>query len=279
MSCHRMVVTAVLAVSGLASSAPAATLLYQQVFNPPAAGQSGAILPWSINMIGGFDGTYDGSFAATGLIDGDTNAPVGRTGPTDGIGTAVYTGIGGPVTGALRAFYTVDGQAGFTAVDPSLHSNLSFNIWANLQAGGVDDFGSFIFEGQSGGSRGPKQWYMSSTPMASPTVSGALFNLRSLLYSGAAGKWNLLTLDSSNAVSPIAGGPAGAIPAGTQIIGVGILQSVTNPAPLPDFSNADAFGSWNYADYRLTDGAIPEPTTLLMLVLGAPALYVLRGRK
>jgi PEP-CTERM motif len=278
MSCQRMVVAAVLAVCGFASSAPAATTLYQEVFNPPAAGQSGAILPWSINMIGGYAGTYDGGFAASGLIDGDTNAPIGRTGPTDLTGTAVYTGIGGPVTGALRAFYTVDGQAGFTAVDPALHPGLMFNIWANLQQGGADDFGTFIFEGQSGGARGPKQWYASSTPMASPTVSAALFNLRSLLYNSAAGNWNLLTLDPTNTVSPIVGGPAGAIPAGTQIVGVGVLQSDTNPAPNADFSN-DAFSSWNYADYRLTDGAIPEPATLLMLALGAPAIWVFRHRR
>ena len=210
-------------------------------------------------MIGGFRQHLDGGFAATGLIDGDTNAPVGQTGAADLTGTAVYTGIGGPVTGACpRYFYTVDGQAGLTAVVGSLHPSLYFNIWANLQAGGADDFGSFIFEGQSGGSRGPKQWYMLLAPMASPTVYGALFNLRSLLYSGAAGKWNLLTLDFVEYRVSYRRWGEGAVPAGTQIVGVGILQSVTNPAPLPDFSNADAFGSWNYADYRLTDGAIPN---------------------
>jgi hypothetical protein len=276
MNRHRLFIAVLLTAGGLPASAQAAVLLYQQVFNPPVPDSSPAVGPWSVNALGGFNGTYSGSFAATGLIDAATSAPIGRTGPTDLAGTAAYTGIGGPVTGDLRAIYTIDGQAGFAAIDPSLYPNLNFNIWANLQAGGADDFGKFIFQGQTGGSRGPTQWYASATPMTAPTVSGEFFNLRSLLYNPAAGNWDLLTLDSTNTVAPILGGAAGAIPAGTQIIGVGILQSVTNPAPLPDFSNADAYGSWNFADYRLTDGSIPEPATLVMLALVAPGSFVIR---
>jgi hypothetical protein len=220
-------------------------------------------------MLGGFEGTYDGSFAASGLIDADTNAPIGRTGPSDTAGTALFTGIGGAVTGNLRAFYTVDGQAGFAAVDPAVNPTLYFNIWANLQGGGADDFGSFIFEGQSGGSRGPKQWYASTSPMAAPTASAAGFNLRSLLYNAANGNWNLLTLDPSNTVAPLLG-VAAVIPAGTKIVGVGVLHSVTNPAS--DFS------SWNYADYRMTTGVVPEPASIVMLAIGGIALACFRKR-
>jgi PEP-CTERM motif len=257
-----------MAMSAIAAapSASQAALLYEQVFNPPAAGQSGAILPWSINMIGGFEGTYDGGFASAnvppGLVDADTNAPIGRTGPADLAGTALYTGIGGAVTGDLRAFYTVDGQGGFSAVDPATTPGLTFGIWANLQGGGASDFGSFIFEGQTGGNRGPKQWYASTSPMAAPTATGAGFNHRTLLYNGAAGNWNLLTLDGTNAVAPILGGAAGAIPAGTQIIGVGVLHSVTNPAG--DFS------SWNYSNYQLTQ--VPEPASLVLMACAGIAL-------
>jgi hypothetical protein len=274
---RRFLVLALLTVAAVVaapSASQATVLLYQQVFNPPAAGQSGAILPWSINMIGGFEGTYSGSFDPGGLVDSPSGAPIGRTGPSDPAGTAVYTGIGGAVTGNLRAFYTQAGQAGdtFATIDPSLHPNLTFNIWANLQSGGANDFGSFIFEGQSGGSRGPKQWYASTSPMAAPTVSAAQFNLRSLLYNPAAGNWNLLTLDPANAVAPVLGGAAGAIPAGTQIIGVGVLHSVTNPAS--DFS------SWNYADYRITDGAItPEPASIVLWACGSVALFWFRRMK
>ena len=116
--------------------------------------------------------------------------------------------------------------------------------------------------------------------MATPTVNqGSTLNLRSLLYDPAAGNWNDLTVDPTNTVAPVVGGPAGSL-AGLLITGVGVLQSVTNPAPLPDFSNATAFSSWNYADYRITCGTIPEPSALLLLALAAPAvLLVRRARK
>jgi PEP-CTERM motif len=271
MNRNRILALTATVAMAFATSASQATLLYQQVFNPPAAGQSGAILPWSINMIGGFEGTYSGSFDPGGLVDSPSLAPIGRTGPSDTAGTALYTGIGGAVTGNLRAFYTQVGQAGdtFAAINPALHPTLTFNIWANLQGGGANDFGSFMFEGQTGGGRGPKQWYASTTPMTPPTVSGAQFNLESLLYSSAAGNWNLVTLDPANAVAPILGGAAGAIPAGTQIIGVGVLHSVTNPAS--DFS------SWNYADYRITE--VPEPASIVMLAFGSLALLLFRRAK
>jgi hypothetical protein len=272
-------IAAIVAIGISASTAHSAVQLYQQVFNPPAPDSTPEIGPWSKNAIGGFNGTYSGAFAATGLIDANGGAPIGRVDALDTAGTAVYTGIGGPVTGDLRAFYTVDGQAGFTLIDPAAYPNLNFNIWANLQAGGAEDFGRFIFQGQTGGNRGPKQWYVSTAPMAMPTVSGEFFNLRSLLYNPAAGNWDLLTLDATNTVAPVVGGPAGALPGDTKITGVGVLHSVTNPAPLPDFSNPDAFGSWNYADYRITDGAIPEPTALLLLTLAAPAAIAVRRRK
>src|SRR5262245_20664327 len=94
-------VAAVLVAGSIAGGGQAAVLKYQQDFSNPAPPQSGAILPWSINMIGGFEGTYSGSFDPMGLRDAATNAPLpGNTG--------VYAGIGGAVTGNLRLFYTVD---------------------------------------------------------------------------------------------------------------------------------------------------------------------------
>ena len=96
---------AVAAVAVAPAASHAAILLYQQVFNPPAPAQSGAILPWSINMIGGFEGTYSGSFDPGGLVDSPSGAPIGRTGPSDPAGTALYTGIGGAVTGNLCILY------------------------------------------------------------------------------------------------------------------------------------------------------------------------------
>jgi hypothetical protein len=255
-------------------------VLYEQTFNPPDPhpGQSGAILPWSVNMIGGFLGTYNFDFAAPDVLrDADTGQPInGNTGVFTGIGDAV----GGPgITNNLRLFYTVDGQAGFSTVDPATcPDNLYFNIYANTQAGGADDRGYFAIQAGGPAPRDPVAWYVSSTPMATPTVDqGSTMNLRSLLYNPAAGNWNNLMIDPTNTVAPVVGGPAGSL-AGLVIKGVGVLQSVTNPAPLPDFSNPTAFSSWNYADYKLTCGAIPEPTTFLLLATTLLGVLSVRRR-
>jgi hypothetical protein len=244
------VATAVVVACAMASGTQAAMVLYEQTFADPAPPQNGAILPWSVNMIGGFQGTYSGSFDAMGLRDAVTDQPIkGNTG--------VFTGIGGPVTNDLRLFYTIDGQAGFTAFDPATCPGLTFNIYANTQGGGVDDVGRFAVFAGGPGPRDPANWYVSTTPMGMPTQNqGALFDLRSLLYNPAAGNWNNLTVDTANAVAPVVGGPAGSL-AGLYIRGVGVLHSVTNPEG--DFS------SWNYAYYHIT--CIPEPTTIVLLAI------------
>jgi hypothetical protein len=205
--------------------------------------------------------------AATNQPIGGNNVPMGGTDP----GTALYTGTGGPVTNDLRAFYTVDGVAGFTTVDPATcPNNLYFNIWAHTQGGGADDHGYFIVHAGPGG-RDPSKWYIATSPMATPTQNhGPLFDWRSLLYDPTPGHWNDLTIDPTNTVAPTIGGPAADL-TGLKITGVGVLQSVTNPA--------NDFSSWNYADYRITCGAIPEPGTLMLVVIGATAVLVGRWRE
>jgi hypothetical protein len=251
---------AVLVACGMVGSTCAAMRLYEQSFaaDPP---QNGTILPWSINMVGGFQGTYSGSFDPMGLRDADTDLPLNGN-------TGVFTGIGGPVTNDLRMFYTVDGQAGFTAFDPATCPGLAFNIYANTQGGGADDAGSFAILAGGPGPRDPANWYVSSTPMQMPTQNqGALFNLRSLLYNPAAGNWNNLTIDPTNTVAPVVGGPAGSL-AGLFIKGVGVLHSVTNP-------DGD-FSSWNYADYHIT--CIPEPATIVLFALSISGMFGFRRR-
>jgi hypothetical protein len=259
MSMKWLLAAAVLAVSCMACDAQAATL-YEQSFADPAPPQSGAILPWSINMIGGFLGTYSGDFDPMGLRDAATMQPISGN-------TGVYTGIGGPVTNDLRLFYTVDGQAGFTAFDPATCPGCTFNIYANLQSGGVDDVGYFAIQAGGPAPRDPVAWYVSTTPMAMPTSSAALFDLRSLVYDPAAGNWNNLTVDPTNAVAPVVGGPSGSL-AGLFIKGVGVLHSVTSP-------DGD-FSSWNYAGYSIT--FIPEPATFVSLAIALAGLLIFRRR-
>jgi hypothetical protein len=133
-----------------------------------------------------------------------------------------------------------------------------------------------VFRRQAGttGRFGVTKWYISSTPMAAPTVNqGTTMNLRTLAYAGAT--WNDLTVDPTGLADPVIGGPA-VIPAGSFITGVGIVQQITNPAPTPTFDNPTAFSSWNYADYRIT--CIPEPGALLLFAIGATAVLVVRRR-
>jgi hypothetical protein len=268
---HRFVFA--LAVMLAPAAAQATTTYYQQVFPPPTSGST--IPPWSINMIGGFQGTFSGSFDPGGLRDATSNLPIGRTGPGDAAGTAVFTGIGGAVTQNLRAFYTVDGQPGdhFSSFEPGVDCvNCYLNIWANRQAGGADDVGYFIV-GQINNTN-TFDWYVSSTPMATPVPNGGVtYQEESLAFNPSAANWNKLTISPTNAVAPIVG-PASAIPAGT-IDGVGVLMSVTSPAG--DFS------SWNFSDYRITCGGpavlVPEPASLVLMACGGLALLWFRRAK
>ncbi len=279
MNCYRTFVAALLAVGLLASSASAAPmLLYEQTFNPPPGGQSGEILPWSVNMVGGFLGTFNYDFALPDVLrDANSGQPInGNTGVYTGIGDSV----GGPgITNNMRLMYTVDGQADFETINPAdCPDDLYLNVFANTQAGGADDFGYFVVQAGPGG-RDPSQWYISKTPMAAPTVNeGTAMNLRSLLYNPAAGNWENLTVDTTNATAPVNTGGSPDL-SGLLITGVGVLMSVTNPAPLEDFSNATAFSSWNFADYRITCGIVPEPSALLLLVLSIPAGLLVRRKK
>jgi hypothetical protein len=287
MQCQRMLVAAVIAACGFASSAHAVPLIYEQTFSNPAPPQSTitAGSGWTVDApynggFGGasFNGTYSGNFApGNALYDNVTNPNF--TFPING-NTGVFIGRGGALNAVPGIFYTTDGVAGFTEFDPATCQNCTFSVYANTQAGGADDHGYFAIQAGTTGRFGVTNWYISSTPMAAPTVNGGNFmDLRTLLFNPAVGNWNNLTVDPTGAADPVIGSPAGSL-AGLHITGVGIVQQLTNPAPDANFTN-DAFSSWNYADYRITCGSpvVPEPSTILMLALAAPVALRFRRRK
>jgi hypothetical protein len=156
-------------------------------------------------------------------------------------------------------FYTTDGQAGFTTIDPASSDRLLLTVYANTFGGGADDLGYFAVQvGDGDPGTGDEAWYISGSPMATPTQNqGNLFDLRHLEYNPAAGNWNSLTLGT-----PTIGGPAGDL-SGLLITGVGIVQSLTNP-------DGD-FSSWNYADYRIL--AVPEPAASGFVIVAAAACF------
>ncbi len=141
-------------------------------------------------------------------------------------------------------FYTVDGQAGFTLFNPATCPGCTFNIHANFRAAVLT---IVVFSPSwlvDPAVRDPSAWYVSTTPMAMPHIIRVRYSIcgaSSTIRPPAIGI--ILTIDPTNLVAPVVGGPAGSL-AGLFIKGVGILHSVTNPAS--DFS------SWNYAGYTIT---------------------------
>jgi hypothetical protein len=267
---------AVVGVVLIPAVAPAATtLLYKQVFPPPVSGST--IPPWSIDMVGGFQGTYTG-FDATGEHDASTGMPIGRTGPADTLGTALFTGIGGPVTANLRGFFTVDGQPNdtFASFDPTVDcKDCYFNIWARRTGGGLNDTAYFV-AGQIDSNTNAMQWYVSTTPMADPVSNGgSAFDLRSLKFDPSAGNWNKLTMAPSTTIAPVLSGGPTSFPAGS-IDGVGVLMSVTSAA------TGDQFSSWDFSDYRISCGGpvspnvVPEPASVVLMACGGLALLWFR---
>jgi hypothetical protein len=268
----RHVLGAVALAIGVVAPVAKAQLLYEQSFPTPGP-DDGAIADfgWSVDLFptGGFSGTYDGTFDPYGLRVAANDQKInGNSGVYIGVGS--FPG-GPPIMSELGMFSVTDGSGGFTTIDPAACEELLLTVFANLQAGGVDDYGYFSVQLGDGDPRtADEAWYISSSPMAAPTASGVAFDFRSLVYDPAPGNWNALSL------GPVAiGAPAGDL-SGLLITGVGVVQQISNPPPLPDYSNADAYGSWNYADYRIF--CAPEPTGLVLLVLAAPAALAFRRR-
>jgi hypothetical protein len=251
---------AVLAL-GLIARVANSELLYEQTFNPTnePLGYAGTIEDsgWVVEPLA-YQGTYNTNYGTIGLYDADTNQPVNGN-------TGVFIGTGGPVTQARGMFYTTAGSGGFDLIDPTAFDRLLFTVYTNTQGGGANDVGYFAVQLGDGDPRtDDEKWYISSTPIATPSVNeGNTMNLRSLAYDDSPGAWRELTLGP-----PTPGAPAGDL-SGLLVSGVGIVQEVSN-------GDGD-FSSWNYADYRIF--AVPEPAAIALVMVAAPACFVRRSRK
>ena len=122
-------------------------------------------------------------------------------------GTAVFTGIGGPVTNDLRLFYTVDRLPTRRRSIPTTCPGCTLNVYANLQGGGANDVGYFAVHRGARRSRPVCLVCVYHADGGADHFQGALFNLRSLLTTLQFGNWNNLTVDPTNTVAPVVGGP------------------------------------------------------------------------
>jgi hypothetical protein len=248
-------------VLDLSVTLASAQLLYEQTFNPTnePLGYAGTIEDsgWVVEPLA-YQGTYNTNYGTIGLYDADTNQPVNGN-------TGVFIGTGGPVTQSRGMFYTTAGSGGFDLIDPAAYDRLLFTVYANTQGGGAYDVGYFAVQLGDGDPRTDDEvWYISSSPMATPTVNeGNTMNLGHLVYDDSPGAWRELALGP-----PTPGALAGDL-SGLLISGVGIVQEITN-------GDGD-FSSWNYADYRIF--AVPEPATIAILVGAAVACFLRRSRK
>jgi len=263
MKVNRTLVAAAMAVACLATVAQA-QLLYEQTFTHPGTGGDLPITDygWSVAAPGWYSGVYSGNYAPL-LLDAATNAPINGN-------SAIYLGSGGPITDALGMAFVVEGSGGLDdPIDPALCERLLLTVYTQPGPNGAaDDLGYFAVRVRDAADpRAEPVWYISTSPMAPPTATDPLFDLRSLEYHTAS--WDNFTVDETGAVAPVRGSTVGTLPSGLLINGLGIVSSLTNPA--------DDYSGLNYADYRVF--CVPEPSAVLLLTLATSASLIFRRRK
>ena len=265
-------------VIGVVASASLAQaqVLYEQTFLHPGMGAGDLPLTtygWTTAAPGGYSGSYSGDFDPMGLRWVATNDPINGN-------SAAYVGTGGPVDDLLVMIFTTEGAAnngGFdNSIDPSQCLQCYLTTFVQPGPNGADeDFSYFAVRVRDGADeRAESFWYIATDPMETPTATGALFNYRVLDFHTAS--WDDLTVDETGATNPTRGATVGVLPAGLVINGVGLVSSLTNPAPNMDFSNPEAFGGFNYADYRIL--CVPEPTSVALAVFAMGVLFCMRRK-
>ena len=213
------------------------------------------LVGWTViaNRQGGV-GPYYGIYGATGAND-----------PALGLGlpvnTVYLTGLSGTSTNQLGGpamLYTTSaagsgtaGNSAFANIDPTLYTNLTFNVEIRVDGGNCSNY----FAVQVGGS-----WYV-CTNNPFPTVNAGtypVFTNWAMVYTNPANAWYDLT---QGATSVTVGGPA--TPSFSSLItGIGIVE-FTNTAP-------GGNNGFNYNEIVINQGPGDFPSS--PPVLAAPAI-------
>jgi hypothetical protein len=206
--------------------ASAATIYTENWGSPNTTVQTAntlGLVGWTVvaNRQGGV-GPYYGIYGATGAND-----------PGLGLGlpvnTVYLTGLSGTSTNQLGGpamLYTTDtagagsaGNSAFVDINPTLYTNLTFNVEIRIDGGNCSNY----FAVQVGGS-----WYVcTNNPM--PTVNAGsypVFTNWSMVYTNPANNWYNLTIGSTS----VTVGGAATPNLSSLITGIGIVE-YTNTAP------------------------------------------------
>jgi hypothetical protein len=172
-------------------------------------GWAGAVAPQTTS------GPYLGSYAASGASDPATGAALP-------VNTLYLTGLL-PTQTAPGMFYTTDtsgagsgGDTSFTDINPTLYTNLAFNV--EVRDTGSNDTNYFAV--QVGG-----QWYV-ATSFTMPYTTGLPypeFTNETLIYTNSANVWQTLTVNSTSVTIGGVASPNLTSP----ITGIGIVELPT----------------------------------------------------
>jgi hypothetical protein len=196
----------------------------------------------------------------TGVANSQTAQPYlgiyGATGANDpylglGLGpnTVYFTGLTGTNQSGPGMFYTTDtsgpgsaGDSSFTDINPTLYTNLTFNVEVRNGGGNLTNY----FAVQVGGN-----WYVDTSDLMTLYNGGyPTFTNWSMVYTNPAIVWNSLTINGTTSVT--IGGPASPN-LSALITGIGIVE-LNNP-------NITGTPGFNYSQIVINQGRGDFPTS------------------
>jgi hypothetical protein len=265
-----------LAFFAFASVASAQTVLYRETFSSTVNNANHSNVSWAVQRSGGTSYTnagFDnvaGISSQTGRVTDLGNVNAGNT-------TNATINSGGQTS---TGFFFINANLVNGSANPTL-------AWTN-EAGpiAVSNVGKFSFDiGNVSTTQNVRvaiqvgsAWYVSSTAITSPAVSGAglfasLAQPRELTFSTAAGSWNTITFQQAG-TNPLTS-------AGTGSLSLGALATTDLAGDINAFGLYVESGADNvrFDTFTITS-AIPEPSAYAVLAgLGALGLAVLRRRR